>query len=144
VRERLTIRTFKKDIAGENIKAIKRVLRKKSKNLKKLEIFDEERVIIPSRYVTKKRYFHLLKLHDMCDASARVELEVKEKGVHVTALKLILVFKEIYDCKACIPIFKRDGKNLNIVDGIHRIYILHQLLKEENPKLPVLILEKKK
>lgn len=140
----LTIRTFNKDIAGENIKAIKRVLRKKSKTLKKLDIFDEERVTIPhSCYIVEKRYFYLSDLYDMCAASSRIELEAKKRGFHVTALKLILVFKEIYDCEVCIPLFKREGKNLNIRDGIHRIYILYQLLKEENPMVPVLILEEK-
>lgn len=135
----MTVETFNEKVAEENIKAIKYVLKKKG-NLKKLDIFDEEKCAISPKYETEKRYFRLSDLYYMSDAGTRVETEAKKIGFHVTALKLMLVFKEIYDCKVCIPLFKEEGGKLNVTDGVHRIYILYQLLKEEDPKVPVLIL----
>lgn len=133
------------DVFVEHIRSraddIKDSLKKRGKNFQRLDIFDVEPVKagVPS-YTTEIKYFRLSELHDMCMASNRMLLEAKRDNNCDVSLKIEPILKEIESGEVHIPTFVRTDTGLTINDGIHRIYSLYHIFKDENPEIPILIL----
>lgn len=123
---------------------IKEDFKKKDKNIQKLDIFDIESVKanLPS-YTTEIKFFRLSEVYEMCSASDRILLEAKRNNNHDVFLRIESILKEIQSGEVRIPIFIKTSKGLNIVDGIHRIYSLYHIFKEEDPEMPILLIKKR-
>lgn len=122
---------------------IKDNFKKRGKNFQKLDIFEVEGVKTDLiNRSTEIKFFRLSELYKICSASKRIPLEVERDNNPNIFLRIEPVLKEIQSGKVRIPVFIGNGKCINIVDGIHRIYILYHIFKEEDPEIPIIIIKK--
>lgn len=123
---------------------IKDNFKKQGKNFQKLDIFDVEGVKANlSDYTPEIKFFQLSELYDMCSASNRIRLEAKRNNNNYVFLRIESILKEIQSGEVRIPIFIETDKDLNIIDGIHRIYSLYHIFTEEDPEIPILLIKKR-